>query len=65
MKVTAIFVASPIKNHIEQFILPLGVVLFVNLLTDRKVIDSTPKCSLLDGDSNRLLLFLLSSDKKE
>ena len=40
------------KKHSEQFMLPVGR-FFVNLLADRKVVDSTPKYSLLAGDTNQ------------
>ena len=44
------------KKHIWQFILPADR-FFVSLLADRKAVDSTPKYSLLDGDTNQVSIF--------
>ena len=44
------------KKHIWQFILPADR-FFVSLLADRKAVDSTPKYSLLDGDTNQASIF--------
>ena len=36
------------------------VVFCVNLLVDRKAVDSTPEYSLLPGDTNQASIFLLT-----
>ena len=44
------------KTAKYQFILPVDR-FFVNLLADRKSVDSIPKYSLLDGDTNQASIF--------
>ena len=38
---------------------------FVNLLADRKAVDSTPKHALLGGNKNQASIFLLAQDSNE
>ena len=53
---TAIFIATPMKKHIQQFILPIGVFLSE---FDRKVMDLVPKYYLLAGDTRQVSIFFL------
>ena len=46
-----------IKNIFSSSSYQWGVGFFVNLLTDRKVVDSTPKYSLLVGDTNQVSIY--------
>ena len=51
---TAIFIATPMKKHIYQFILPKGVLC---QFVDRKVVTLIPKYYLLAGDTSQVSVF--------
>ena len=57
---TAAFIATPMKKHIQQFILPLAS--FFQFV-DRKVVSFMPKYSLLAVDTNQVSIFFLPLDK--
>ena len=57
MKLTAIFIALLMKKNIFSSSCYQWVDSFVNLLADRKAVDSTPKYSLFAGEKNHASVF--------
>ena len=54
---TAIFIATPVKKHIYQFILPKG---FFYQFGDKKVMDLVQKNYPLAGDRSQVSIFFLT-----
>ena len=57
LKVRAVFIASLMEKSIFSSSTYHWIDFFVNLMADRKAVDSTPKYSLLDGDTNQASIF--------